>query len=98
MSAAGSDTMPMFNQISPPGNEVIREKGSSIFTRCVGGPRLRWMKNGVDFTALLPILNISPLAESDTGFYQCVAFDLTVPEFAVTDTAGILYILIPGTS
>ena len=90
--------MPVFNRIQPLGNEAIRQVGGSLSKRCVGGPRSRWLKNGVDFTGIIPILNISPLAESNTGFYQCVVFDMTVPEFVVTDTAGIVYTLIQGTN
>ena len=90
--------MPVFNQILLPGNEAIRELGSLLSKRCVGGPSRRWLKNGVDFTGITPLLMISPLAESDTGFYQCVAFDSMVPEFAVTDTTAIVYTLIQGTN
>ena len=77
-------------------NELVRNLGGSIFTRCLGGRLGKWLMDGSDLTGFNPSLRIPSVLERNAGFYQCLVFILNFPEFEITDTFATLYALVQG--
>ena len=94
-AAEPPDTVSL-NTVQPFGNELIRNLGDTISARCLGGRFGQWLSDGSDLIRFNPALSISPVTESNAGFYQCLVFILSFPEFEMTDTVATFYALIQG--
>ena len=77
-------------------NELVTNLGGTISARCIGGPLGQWLMDGDDFTTFIPLLNIRSVTDTNAGFYQCLIFMLSFPEFEITNTVASFYALIQG--
>ena len=78
------------------GQEITRNINNSISVLCTGVPQSQWLKDGDSYYNSTTMLFIPPVAENDTGFYQCLAIRPDEPEVDMTNSSQMFYALIQG--